>query len=169
MRFVTHTRWGRVGERGQSKQYAGDLETCLNEFMKKFKDKTGLPWERRMDNSKSGKYTLIDIHYDDASEDEDENYAATRNHSLNDQENRARPLVKSSRMKPAIGCLLELIFNEKYFHMSLTGLGYDHEKLPLGQLGQSTINKAYDVLQKLANAINEEEEEVATEVSLTQT
>jgi poly [ADP-ribose] polymerase len=139
--------------------YPGGLIQCVIEFKKRFKDKTGLPWESRMEDPKSGKYTLLDIHYDDSESQEVSPYT-------NHQENRACSPVKSGKISPATADLLELIFNEQYFEKSLDRLGYDHEKLPLGQLGQTTIKKAYDTLNRLADAINEPIDQENEEVHL---
>jgi poly [ADP-ribose] polymerase 2/3/4 len=53
--YYTWTRWGRVGEHGQSKMLGGgDLRGAIAEFEKKFKDKSGLRWDDRLANPKSG-------------------------------------------------------------------------------------------------------------------
>lgn len=73
--FYTHTRWGRVGELGQSKTVGpDDVEAAIKEFEKKFKDKSGLAWSDRNEESKGGKkYTYLEKNYDDEEDDEDQN------------------------------------------------------------------------------------------------
>ena len=54
--FKTWTRWGRVGERGQSKVLgSGSLSDAMDSFEGKFKDKSGLKWEDRGKDPKNGK------------------------------------------------------------------------------------------------------------------
>lgn len=69
--FYTWTRWGRVGERGQSNLSGpSSLGVAEQEFKKKFRDKTKNAWENR-DNfvAHAGKYTMLDMADDDGSED----------------------------------------------------------------------------------------------------
>lgn len=69
--YSVWTHWGRVGEVGQSK-LDGDLslEAAKASFGKKFKDKTGLTWEKRKDASKAKKYAVIEKLYRYESEEE---------------------------------------------------------------------------------------------------
>ena len=54
--FNTWSRWGRVGERGQSAMLGdGSLADALRNFEKKFKEKSGLKWEDRGLDPKNGK------------------------------------------------------------------------------------------------------------------
>jgi poly [ADP-ribose] polymerase len=54
--FKTWTRWGRVGERGLSAMLgSGSLSDATKDFEKKFKDKSGLRWENRGEDPKTGK------------------------------------------------------------------------------------------------------------------
>lgn len=48
---------------------------------------------------------------------------------------------------------MELIFNETYFHETLREMGYNNEKLPLGNLSKSTIAQGFSLLQELAEVI----------------
>jgi len=49
--------------------------------------------------------------------------------------------------------LMELIFNESHFNSVLENIGYNNEKLPLGKLGKSTIQKGFEHLQELSSLI----------------
>ena len=67
----TWTRWGRVGERGQSAVLgSGSLDDALRNFEKKFKDKSGLKWADRGEKPKAGKYVFVERSYDPDSDDE---------------------------------------------------------------------------------------------------
>lgn len=81
-KFYAHTRWGRVGELGQSKTIGpADADAAIKEFEKKFKDKTGLAWSDRQEESKGGKkYTYLEKNYDD--EDEEDQDDSTNDDSV---------------------------------------------------------------------------------------
>ena len=54
-RYYCWTRWGRVGEHGQSALLgSGDLDDAIKSFEKKFKDKSGHKWVDRLDPPKKG-------------------------------------------------------------------------------------------------------------------
>lgn len=64
--FLTWTRWGGVGERGQNCVVGdGDFESASREFKKKFRSKTGLAWADRQAAPNQGKYTFLELDYED--------------------------------------------------------------------------------------------------------
>lgn len=74
--YALWTHWGRVGETVQKKLEQNlVLETAMSSFGKKFKDKTGLTWDKRYGAPKANKYTLIEISYDDDLDDAVEDIA----------------------------------------------------------------------------------------------
>ena len=154
--YTTYTRWGRVGERGQSKDYPADLKSCIDLFKAKFKEKTGNTWEQRASASaKPGKYTLIDILYDDVEQQEDEAVDAEYSSQVvNTGENVAA--LKKTTLLAETQRLLELIFNETYFQAVLNDIGYDSSKIPLGRLGKTTLSRGYQLLKNLAEQIGSE-------------
>ncbi|KAL9116416.1 MAG: hypothetical protein Q9187_007060, partial [Circinaria calcarea] len=71
--FRTWTRWGRVGEHGQSAMLGdSDFDDARKQFEKKFKDKSGLAWKDRLSAPKKGKYKFIERNYEDDSSEEDD-------------------------------------------------------------------------------------------------
>ncbi|KAK0963911.1 hypothetical protein LTS01_019096, partial [Friedmanniomyces endolithicus] len=141
-----HTRWGRVGEFGQVKTMVfGDFEDALKEFNKKFKDKSGLAWDDRAEQPKKGKYTFLEKNYDD---DDD----APGDVKKEEDDEDSKDLVESKLPKQTQR-LMELIFNESHFNSVLENIGYNNEKLPLGKLGKSTIQKGFEHLQELSSLI----------------
>ncbi|ROW09318.1 hypothetical protein VPNG_05860 [Cytospora leucostoma] len=66
--FKTWTRWGRVGESGQSAILGdGTLQDAQAQFLKKFKDKTGLAWDRRTEDPRPKKLfaaAMTEMNYD---------------------------------------------------------------------------------------------------------
>ncbi|KAI0397314.1 PARP-domain-containing protein [Xylariaceae sp. FL0594] len=153
--YYAHTRWGRVGEAGQIKTMEFDtLEAAKDEFCKKFKSKTGLEWEKRGDEPKPKKYTYLERAYDsdgddggndktDAENESDEGYGSSGG---------GAKTVKSE-LPIATQRLMELIFNENHFNSVLEELGYNREKLPLGKLGKSTLQKGFEELKELSSLI----------------
>ncbi|KAK3636189.1 hypothetical protein LTR56_014352 [Elasticomyces elasticus] len=143
-----HTRWGRVGEFGQVKTIDfEDFDDAMKEFKKKFKDKSGLAWEDRATDPKKGKYTFIEKNYDD---DDDEDAKGDVKKEEEDEE--SKPQIESKLPKQTQR-LMELIFNENHFNSVLENIGYNNEKLPLGKLGKSTIQKGFEHLKELSSLI----------------
>lgn len=111
--YYTHTRWGRVGEPGQSKTMGPEsFQKALKDFEKKFKDKSGLDWDNRYDEptSKSKKYTFVEKSY----EGDDDG----ANDGANDESNDKITNIRSN-LPIATQRLMELIFNENHFNSVL--------------------------------------------------
>lgn len=143
--YKTWTRWGRVGESGANAILGGgSLADALKQFDKKFKDKSGLSWAKRLDAPKSGKYTFIERNYSDS---DDENDAEEGEDAEDDEEEYVPP---ESKLDPEVQQLMALIFNASFMQASLSEMGYDSKKLPLGRLAKSTITRGFEKLQELA-------------------
>ncbi|KAK5696206.1 hypothetical protein LTR97_008626 [Elasticomyces elasticus] len=143
-----HTRWGRVGEFGQVKTMDfEDFDDAMKEFKKKFKDKSGLAWEDRANDPKKGKYTFIEKNYDDDDEED-----AKGDVKKEEEDEESKPQIESKLPKQTQR-LMELIFNENHFNSVLENIGYNNEKLPLGKLGKSTIQKGFEHLKELSSLI----------------
>ena len=69
--YYLWTRWGRVGEAGQSSnKRCGTQEAAEREFCKKFKDKTKNSWEERENfTAVKGKYTLLEMDDEEGGEE----------------------------------------------------------------------------------------------------
>ncbi|KAK3649312.1 hypothetical protein LTR22_012913 [Elasticomyces elasticus] len=139
--YQTWTRWGRVGDRGQSKVLGnGNLASAMSEYEKKFKDKAGLKWEDRGLPPKSGKYVFLERSYE-AEEKPRAKADSTRGRSKSPPKCTLDPPVRS---------LMELIFNEEYFSAVMKDLNYDVAKMPLGRLGKATIYRGFQALKDLS-------------------
>ncbi|KAK0099598.1 hypothetical protein ONS96_008098 [Cadophora gregata f. sp. sojae] len=148
--YQTWTRWGRVGDRGQSKMLGdGSLNDALREFDSKFKSKSGLAWANRADKPKSGKYTFIERSYTEDTDDEEETEAKVKTESEEQEE------APESKLPVAVQDLMELIFNQQYFAATMVDLNYDVNKMPLGKLAKSTIVKGYQALKDLSDLMND--------------
>ncbi|KFY13658.1 hypothetical protein V492_03110 [Pseudogymnoascus sp. VKM F-4246] len=151
--FKTWTRWGRVGEHGQS-AYLGDgsLENAIRHFEKKFKDKSGLSWADRRKDPKPGKYAFIERNYcsDSDDDDDDDNKA----NGVKD-ESKDEVAIPKSTLHPATQQLMELIFNQQFFDATMSDLNYDANKLPLGKLSKTTITRGFQTLKDLAALLDD--------------
>lgn len=142
-KFTTWTRWGRVGENGKSVCLGDNLDLSMRCFERKFKDKTGLQWEDRLDPPKAGKYTFIERNYEEAN-DEDE--------SVKKESTEDKPGVESKLSKP-LQNLMSFIFNPEHFQNTMTSMSYDAQKLPLGKLSDRTLKSGFSILKELAELI----------------
>jgi poly [ADP-ribose] polymerase len=147
--FKTWTRWGRVGERGQSAMLGnGSLADAHKNFEKKFKDKSGLTWANRGDEPKAGKYAYVERSYNPDSDDEAEDAEA----GANDDEN--KPAPAECTLEPPVQNLMRLIFNQSYFDATMADMNYDANKLPLGKLSKATINRGFQALKDLSAVLD---------------
>ncbi|KAF3041104.1 hypothetical protein E8E12_006286 [Didymella heteroderae] len=155
--FQTWTRWGRVGERGQMKMLGnGALSDAIKNFETKFKDKSGLKWEDRGANPKSGKYAYVEKNYNPDSDDEgdegDEDGANTNGVGGSDRKSDQAPV--DSKLSKPVQNLIELIFNQNYQQEALHAMNYDDKKMPLGKLSKGTISRGFQALKDLAALID---------------
>ena len=155
--FWTWTRWGRVGEHGQTKwAYSGtSFDEALKEFEKKFKDKNGNKWKNRKDSVKSGKYEFIERNYESMSDDDDLPGAGKRRESKESVKTEESEEKVESELPSAVQRLMGLIFNQDYFQATFAELEYDAYKMPLGKLSKATLLKGYEVLKELAAIIGD--------------
>ncbi|KAL7963444.1 poly polymerase catalytic domain-containing protein [Trichoderma compactum] len=148
--YKTWTRWGRVGETGQSAILGnGTAADAIKNFEKKFKDKSGLAWDNRGDNPKPGKYAFVERSYNSDSEDEDD-ADKTDDGAAVKKEDDEEVKIADCTLEPQVKSLMELIFNQQYFQATMTALNYDANKLPLGKLSKTTITRGFQQLKDLA-------------------
>ncbi|KAI9753214.1 MAG: hypothetical protein M4579_005280 [Chaenotheca gracillima] len=153
--FRTWSRWGRVGEAGQNAMLGnGDLNSAQTQFEKKFRDKSGLKWENKLDPPKKGKYTFVERDYED-SEDEDDNEddPSAASGKGKTKGNGVEVIAPKSQLPQQIQSLMELIFNKELFAGALSNMNYDANKLPLGKLSKTTLKRGYSALKALADII----------------
>ncbi|KAK5119350.1 hypothetical protein LTR85_007706 [Meristemomyces frigidus] len=146
--FRTWTRWGRVGERGQNATLGnGSFQDAVKNFEKKFKEKSGLSWEARGSDPKTGKYVFVERSYLPDDEDAPVTAGAPR-------ERRSHSPPKCT-LAPPMRSLMELIFNQQHWEAAMVDMGYDNDKLPLGKLSKATITRGFQALKNLAAVMND--------------
>ena len=149
--FYTWTRWGRVGENGQSKVLGdGSLGIAVHEFEKKFKDKSGHLWTDRNNPPKAGKYVMLEISYEESDEDDNDLAGAGSRRGSKDTYVSSAASEIESKLPKATADLVSLIFNNDYFSSTLADLEYDATKMPLGKLSKKTLLQGYEVLKDLS-------------------
>ena len=156
-KYSTWTRWGRVGEHGQSAIVGdGDLDAALMYFEKKFKDKSGLKWSDRLAEPKKGKYTFIERNYEEDSNDSNDDDlpgAGIRRGSKTSLSSQGTKITPESALPKPVQQLMELIFNQQLFANTMSEMSYDANKLPLGKLSKRTLMTGFERLKDLAELL----------------
>jgi poly [ADP-ribose] polymerase len=130
--FFVWNRWGRVGVKGQTmKKKVNSAAAAIEDFDKKFYDKTV-----------KGDYVEIEINYDD------ENSGDKK-----DEEEKEDKGDAKSKLPEQVKDLVKLIFDLKMMNNQMKEIGYDPSRMPLGKLSKNAIQKGYEVLKQLADAI----------------
>ncbi|KAL4781844.1 poly polymerase catalytic domain-containing protein [Aspergillus varians] len=144
-KYQAWTRWGRVGENGQSAHLGdGTLDNAKLYFEKKFREKSGLPWKDRLNTPKNNKYTFIERNYEE-SDDEEEKVDKVDNKIV-----KGPSKIIESKLPVAVQNLVSFIFNQKYFLETMAQMSYDAKKLPLGKLSKRTLMTGFETLKELA-------------------
>lgn len=153
--YKTWTRWGRVGEPGQSAVLGdGSLADAIKQYDKKFKDKTGLKWEDRGNDPKPGKYVFVERSYVSDSDDDDDHDEKPQAEAGASRERDGYSPPKCTLESP-VRSLMELIFNQQYFAATMNSLNYDANKLPLGKLSKATVTRGFQALKNLSELLDD--------------
>ncbi|KAG9290740.1 hypothetical protein G9A89_011703 [Geosiphon pyriformis] len=159
--YYVFTRWGRVGYDGQQTTVGplNSLDRAKSEFGSKFRSKTKNSWELVCSETSnfvaySGKYTLIERDYGDDSLAEHKSELSVPPKEVKGKELEEEELKPISNLHPKVQDIISMIFDVGSWEDTMVALNYDAAKLPLGKLSKSTVNKGYQVLQKIANVLN---------------
>ncbi|KAB7499235.1 Poly [ADP-ribose] polymerase 3 [Armadillidium nasatum] len=116
------------------------VEDAINQFKKKFKEKTKNEWEKRENFVPSkGKYTLIEI---------------------------CQESHLTSKLDPRTQLMIKLIFNDDMFRDQMENMNLDVRKMPLGKLSKSQILKGLNILLELEKEIKKTNKSNAKMVEL---
>ena len=149
-KYQAHYHWGRLGTAGDFKtENPTNLEQALAQYSKKFKEKTSLDWDDRYTEPKPRKYAFIEKDYCS----QDKAVPQSKPIEISDGDSPEPP--PWSVLAEEVKSLLELIFNESSVSETLTSIGFNKEKLPLGKLSEKTFTKGYECLNELANVLND--------------
>lgn len=153
-KYYCWTRWGRVGELGQSTLLGiGTLDDAIKQFEKKFKDKSGLRWCDRTEAPKPRKYAYVERSYDPDSDDEGADDTKVKDELAGAEGDAIVPI--ECKLEKPVRELVELIFNQTFFNNAMSSFNYDANKLPLGKLGRSTITRGFQALKDLSAVLDD--------------
>jgi poly [ADP-ribose] polymerase len=168
-KYHTWTRWGRVGEVGQSALLGdGSLDNAKKCFESKFKDKSSNAWaDRKNFKAKAGKYTLIEIERSAAAAQKAEE-VEEKLRAIDKEAAKLQPKprgVAPCKLHASLERFVSLIFNHDMFKGAMASFDIDVKKMPLGQLTKSQVQKGYEVLEELELAIDGKKAKPINELS----
>lgn len=125
--YYVYFRWGRVGAKGRDSltNFKEDYAAAIAEFNDKYEKK-----------AVDGSYEELNIVYGDELTPEE-------------QEKKMISDIKNSKLDPRVSEMIKLLFDVKIVQQTLTEIGYDMKKMPLGKLSQKDIDRAYAVLKQI--------------------
>lgn len=167
-KYYTWTRWGRVGEVGQSALLgSGTRDEAEKQFEKKFKSKTNNAWcDRGQFVAKSGKYALIEVERSaEATRKADEIEEKLRSLDQDAAKLQTKVEYAKSKLQPSVEKFVKLIFDDKMFRGAMASFDIDVKKMPLGQITKTQVQKGYSVLEDLEKAIQKRRSAQINELS----
>jgi poly [ADP-ribose] polymerase len=146
--YVVYIRYGRIGVGGTIRnQSFGSESQAIFFFEKQFRSKTGNSWGEPF-VKKPGKYFFAEI------DTVDQSISELESEDGGSADDGSSATVLDTRLIK----FLELISNIKYMKAALVELEIDTEKMPLGKIRQSQIDIAYDILNKINQNLDDEDE-----------
>ncbi|XP_065057508.1 poly [ADP-ribose] polymerase 1-like [Rhopilema esculentum] len=141
--YYVYRSWGRVGTTiGGNKLEGFDiLEEAIENFVELFEEKTGNSWYRRKDFVKHP-YKFYPIEVDFGNEGD----------SFKQLE-----AGKDSKLPMEVQKLITMIFDVNLMKKTMAEFEIDMNKMPLGKLSKSQIEKAYQVLGELQQCLDNNE------------
>ncbi|KAJ8557738.1 hypothetical protein K7X08_004504 [Anisodus acutangulus] len=147
--FLVYLRWGRVGAKGGTKINGPYMspDDAISEFESKFYEKTNNYWSNRKDFVCQPKqYSWLEMDYDD-------------NGKESSVQGQSKPVPKSqpreTKLEASIAKFVSLICDTNMMRQQMMEIGYNANKLPLGNLSKTTILKGYDVLKRISDVIGQ--------------
>ncbi|VUZ43799.1 unnamed protein product [Hymenolepis diminuta] len=144
--FSVWFRWGRVGKTAQtSLQSYFSKQQAIQEFVKKFRAKTGNDWGLRANFTKRpGLYDLIEQDFGDPAEDEEE---------VGDDSKNVKKEAPKSLLPPQVLALIELISDINAMEHQMREMNYDARRAPLGKLTPAQIKAGYEALKEISDCV----------------
>ncbi|HTL34408.1 MAG TPA: WGR domain-containing protein [Kofleriaceae bacterium] len=169
-KYYAWTRWGRVGEDGQNALIGpSDFGKALKAFQGKFKDKTKNAWEERANfKPAAGRYTLIEVdHSAEADKKADEIEEKLKGIDADAAKIQAKTAKKFApcKLPPETQKFMDLIFDEDMFKGAMASFDIDVKKMPLGNLSKAQVQKGFEVLEELEEAIEKKKNKTIEEVT----
>jgi len=138
--YALYTRYGRISEIGTPRSIYYDLEAEGRlAFEKQFKSKTGNAWGAPNFVKKSGKYYMAEISYDD---------------ELKKIPPKTLIKIPDSKLNKRVQELITLLSDVNMLKNSLVSLDIDTNKMPLGKIKQSQLDKANGILNQIQSLVS---------------
>eukprot|EP00457_Paulinella_chromatophora_P002241 gb/GEZN01002245.1/.p1 GENE.gb/GEZN01002245.1/~~gb/GEZN01002245.1/.p1 ORF type:complete len:752 (+),score=189.78 gb/GEZN01002245.1/:65-2320(+) len=153
--YFVFFKWGRVGAASPQHQLKDhdSIQTAISQFEKKFMDKTKNSWRQR-DSFRpvKGKYLYLPPVAPDSEEDED------------DEEAEGQPPLEVPESKLPVDTqrIMDLICSKSGLTRAMVSMDIDVKRFPLGQLSPQQLNQGYAILEKLQEALEDDEDEKRT-------
>jgi len=135
-----YRKWGRTGTNiggNKCEQYAS-LKDAQIEFENFYWDKTGNEFQQAVFKKKPGKFFPLEVSYDP---DDDDLVADMSDYC-------------GSLQKP-VADLVRLLFDVKKMKQSMAEMEIDTESMPLGKISKSSVQRGFDILTTIEQAINQ--------------
>ena len=71
----------------------------------------------------------------------------------------------ASKLDPTVQKLVEFIFDQNAMVQSVVKVGFDIQKMPLGELSKATVLKGYQILREIEDVINKKSSKDLAELS----
>uniref|UniRef100_A0A0D9Y861 Poly [ADP-ribose] polymerase n=1 Tax=Oryza glumipatula TaxID=40148 RepID=A0A0D9Y861_9ORYZ len=133
-----------LGTRGKGKlQGPFSREQAIDEFERKFHDKTDIHWSyRKGSHCYAHKYTWLEMDYGEADKETNKKTSSITNQ------------LEETKLETRTASFISLVCDISMMKQQMVEIGYNADKLPLGKLSKSTILKGYDVLKRISNVIS---------------
>lgn len=146
-KYIQFIRYGRIGEVGKAthKPFVNE-EAGIIAFEKQFRTKTGNKWVNFNDGKnefvhKNGKYFLSEISYEDELKD-----VKTDTDKVD---------IPDSQLDERVQDFIKMVSDVNMMTNTLIQLDIDTEKLPLGKIKQTQLDKAKDILDNIQTKLGE--------------
>ncbi|CEL98091.1 unnamed protein product [Vitrella brassicaformis CCMP3155] len=160
--YVCWNRWGRVGYSGNSHcDHFQDIGAAKSAFRRKFRDKTKNAWKGSGAETvkdfqpATDRYTLIEMDYSSSTEEEEQKISKRLRDPSYKPKPAKDPHKAKSKLHAKVLALVERISDMKMMDDSMRLIGYDSKKLPLGKISKGMIQRAYEVLKQIDDALNQ--------------
>ncbi|CAF1574984.1 unnamed protein product [Rotaria sp. Silwood1] len=151
--YLLFTRWGRIGDGDGQHQLTpySTLEECRAEFCKIFRDKTGNAWENTNQfEKKLKKYTLIKLSDRQTHKHTDVPIHFQRLENESEQ-------IPSKLQSTAYKNFFKTFLNGQIIRENINKANLDVEWMPVSQLKPESLQRARDILAKLATDIEQKD------------
>jgi len=141
-KFVHFIRYGRIGDPGKiSYKDFASMESAISSFEKQFRSKTGNRWiDKNNFKIKDGKYFLTEVSYED---------------ELKNVDDVDRKDIPKSVLPKRVQDLIKMISDVDMLKNALVELDIDPEKMPLGKINKTQIDKAKKIIDQIEKKLDE--------------